>query len=420
MTNIYLARVKNRLESGTGMSLAEFTYTLLQAWDWWELFKKGVQLQIGGADQFGNILAGVEAIKEMKKVEPVHFENDAHTQGHVGSGLTASLSKSPKNGGNINEPIGLTVPLLTTSAGLKFGKTAGNAIWLDQQMTSTFDLYQFFLRTADADVEKYLKLFTFLPIAEIRDIMEEHRLDESKRTAQHKLAFEFVELVHGLGAAQNAQRQHKALFDGQISVTSLRADSSPATPAPETAKEEARPSGEWSNSLNKYASPAHMDNAPPVHMMLPRSLVVGQPIHKVFWSAGLVASRSEGQRLVVNKGCHVGSRTGRGAVTATMGDQLMFTPVRSSHASETEKYIIEGDLLILRVGKWKLKIIKIVSDEEYEKTKLTCPGWKEEEDAEAADHKIEMQKIRAEKKQKRLESIERQEKLRIRKVSSFG
>lgn len=406
------------------MSLSEFTYPLLQAWDWWELFKKGAQLQIGGADQFGNILTGVEAIKVMKKVEPVHFENDHHHQGHVGHTFTASLSKSPKDGRNINEPFGLTVPLLTTSAGVKFGKSAGNAIWLDQEMTSTFDLYQFFLRTADADVEKYLKLFTFLPIAEIRGIMEEHRLDESKRTAQHKLAFEFVELVHGQGAAENAQQQHKTLFDGQISVTSLRVDSSPADPAPETAKEGARPPGDWSNSLNKYAPPAHMENTSPIHIKLPRSLVVGQPIHKVFWSAGLVASRGEGQRLVSNKGCHVGSKTGRGAVTTTMGDQLAFTPVTRSHASETENYIIDGDLLILRVGKWRIKIIKIVSDEEYEEAKLSCPGWKEEEaeqvEADVPDRKISKRKTRAERTQKRLEDTEGQDKLSFRKISTSG
>jgi tyrosyl-tRNA synthetase len=80
-----------------------------------------VQVQIGGADQFGNIMAGAEAIKAMRKIESVHFEDDASFQGHVGSKITSSLSKSPKDG-NLNEPLGLTVPLLTTSAGVKFGK----------------------------------------------------------------------------------------------------------------------------------------------------------------------------------------------------------------------------------------------------------------------------------------------------------
>lgn len=407
--------VKNRLESGTGMSFAEFAYPLLQGWDWWELFKKGTQLQIGGADQFGNILAGVEAVKAMKKVEPVQFEIDGHTQGHVGSTLTAALSNLPKDGGNINEPMGFTVPLLTTSAGVKFGKSADNAVWLDQQSTSTFDLYQFFVRTADADVEKYLKLFTFLPISEIRALMDEHRLDESKRIAQHKLAFEFVELVHGLKAAQSAEQQHKVLFVENISIDSLRANMSPANSAPETGQKDGQPPGEWSNSLNKYAPPAHMEDAPSVHARLPRSLVVGQPIHKVFWSAGLVSSKTEGVKLVANKGCHIGSKTGRGAVNTKMGDQLAFTPVTSSHASETEKYIIDGDILILRIGKWKIKIIKIVSDKEFEEAGLTCPGWKEDhprtQDYKTKEYKIEQEEIskfRAEKKQKRLERIERQ------------
>ncbi len=390
------------------MSFGEFSYPLMQAWDWWELFKKGAQLQIGGADQFGNILAGVDAVKAMKKIEQVHFESDAAFQGHVGSDLTASLSKTPKGGRNINEPMGFTVPLLTTSAGVKFGKSEGNAIWLDSEMTSTFDLYQFFLRSADADVEKYLKLFTFISMAEIQSIMEEHRLDESKRVAQHKLAFEFVELIHGLGAAQVAQQQHKRLFDGNISIDALREDASLATTAPKAEGEEARPPGDWNNSLNKYVKPATIDKAPSVHIKMPRSLVVGQSINKVLWSAGLVSSKGEGQRLVANKGCHIGSKTGRGAVITTMSDGLAFTAATNVDAAKTEDYIIDGDLLILKIGKWKMKIIKIVSDEEYEDSGLTCPGWKEPlgDLAGRDDYKAEQQKVmafRSEKRQKRLE-----------------
>jgi tyrosyl-tRNA synthetase len=405
-------RVKKRLEGGDGMSFAEFSYALLQAWDWWELFKRGVQLQIGGADQYGNILTGVEAVKANKKVEPVHFESDQVFQGHVGHRFMAWESKAPKSGGNINEPIGFTVPLLTTSAGVKFGKSAGNAVWLDSEMTSSFDLYQFFLRTADADVERYLKLFTFLPISEIQGIMEEHRLDESKRTAQHKLAYEFVELAHGLGAAQSASKQHKQLFDPDISIDSIRADSSLAASASESTKGKARPPGDWNNSLNEYVEPTTVSNAPSVHLKLPRSLVVGQPLPKVLWSAGLVSSRGEGQRLISNKGCKIGSKTGRGADTVTMGDGLAFTAPGSGNAL-AEQYLIEGDLLIFKIGKWKMKIIKIVSDEEYEESGLTCPGWKDAEGDEAGreDKKAKQQEIvafRTEKRRTRLMARERQ------------
>lgn len=392
-------RVKNRLENGTGMSYAEFSYPLLQAWDWWELFRKGTQIQIGGADQFGNILAGIEAVKAMKKVEPVHFESDEAFQSHVGHTFTASMSKAPKDGGNINEPIGFTVPLLTTSAGVKFGKTAGNAIWLDQQMTSTFDLYQFFLRTADADVEKYLKLFTFLPIPEIQSIMEEHQLDESKRVAQHKLAVEFVELIHGLGAAQIAQQQHMTMFDKNLTVDSVRASQ------PEAEGKESRAPGDWNVQLNKYAKPTSATNAPSTHMKLPRSLVVNRSFARVLWSAGLVSSRSEGTRLMANKGCHIGSKIARGATTAQMPDYLAFTPLTSTKPSETENYLIDGDLLILRIGKWKMKFITVISDEEYQQAGLTCPGWKEDDDAGREDYKQvqrETMDFRAEKRRQRL------------------
>ncbi len=382
------------------MSYAEFSYPLLQAWDWWELFKKGTQVQIGGADQFGNILAGIESITAIKKVEPIHFENDQSFQGHVGHKFTASMSKSPKDGGNINEPMGFTVPLLTTSAGVKFGKSAGNAIWLDQQMTSTFDLYQFFLRSADADVERYLKLFTFLPIPEIQSIMEEHRLDESKRVAQHKLAYEFVELVHGLGAARSAQQQHMTLFDKNLTVGSVRASQ------PETEGEESRAPGGWNPLVNKYAKPTTAHDAPSTHMKLPRSLVVNQPFSKVLWSAGLVSSRTEGAKLIANKGCHVGSKTGRGATTTQMADYLAFTPITTAPGSQTEKYITDGDLLILRIGKWKMKFITVISDEAYEKAGLTCPGWKEGDEAGREDFaKVQQETMdfRAEKNRQRLQ-----------------
>ena len=118
------SRVKNRLKSGEGMSFSEFSYPILQAWDWWHMYNtKGIQMQIGGADQFGNIVAGIDAVKYIAKT---HHNPDVRQE-----------KEDPKM-----VPFGFTVPLLTTAAGQKFGKTAGNAIWLDKEMTSCFDLYQ--------------------------------------------------------------------------------------------------------------------------------------------------------------------------------------------------------------------------------------------------------------------------------------
>lgn len=106
------------MAQGDGMSYAEFTYPLLQAYDWWHLYQKGVQLQIGGSDQYGNIVAGIDLIKHL-----------------------VPRRSTPPEVRRLSGPFGLTVPLLTTAAGAKFGKSAGNAIWLDKTMTSPFELY---------------------------------------------------------------------------------------------------------------------------------------------------------------------------------------------------------------------------------------------------------------------------------------
>jgi tyrosyl-tRNA synthetase len=112
------------MEKGDGMSYAEFTYPLLQAWDWWHLYStRGAQLQIGGADQYGNIIAGVDMINYISK-------------NHTDQDIVKQFAQE------MMQPMGITVPLLTTASGEKFGKSAGNAVWLDPNLTSSFDLYQ--------------------------------------------------------------------------------------------------------------------------------------------------------------------------------------------------------------------------------------------------------------------------------------
>ena len=129
-------RVKRRLEHGDGMSVAEFMYPLMQAWDWFKLFQTGTQIQIGGADQFGNLLEGANTVKKLLQVpdleeQPVQLPEDLRRF------ETEVFGKSLSD-----DPMGFTVPLMTTSSGEKFGKSAGNAVWLDRDMTSSFDLYQ--------------------------------------------------------------------------------------------------------------------------------------------------------------------------------------------------------------------------------------------------------------------------------------
>lgn len=127
--------VKNRMEQGDGMSFSEFSYPLIQAWDWWHMYQRGTQVQIGGADQFGNILQGAEAVKLAAKNDAEWQERQAAIQDTYPEGRTAEDLVT-------EDPMGFTVPLLTTAKGEKFGKSAGNAIWLDSDKTSFFELYQ--------------------------------------------------------------------------------------------------------------------------------------------------------------------------------------------------------------------------------------------------------------------------------------
>ena len=122
-----LDRARKKMESGDGLSFAEFTYPILQAYDWWHMYSNfplnGVQLQIGGSDQYGNIMAGVDAVNHIRR-------------NHYSPEIRQTDDRFT------DKPMGFTAPLLTTSSGAKFGKSAGNAIWLDKDMTSPFDLYQ--------------------------------------------------------------------------------------------------------------------------------------------------------------------------------------------------------------------------------------------------------------------------------------
>ncbi|KAK5943204.1 tyrosyl-tRNA synthetase [Knufia obscura] len=355
--------VKNRMQNGDGMSYAEFTYPLIQGWDWWHLFQSGTQLQIGGADQYGNILAGADAVKAMIQDDTAfQLKYKADRQGINASG----------------DPMGFTVPLLTTASGEKFGKSAGNAVWLDPQLMSSFDLYQFFLRSSDADVEKYMKLLTFMSMEEIHETMNEHRLDESKRVAQHKLASEFVELAHGLPSAQRAEAEHRRTFSNSLTVEDIKAQ----TREMDTSKSDTRPD-DFHPSLNKRAQPLTQDASYDLKLQLPRSVVWQQPMSRILWSAGLAASRSEAQRLINNKGVYIAGQVGKDSEYVPVEGQISYVPVKDPKWSATEPLIIDGELLILRTGKWKKKFIRIVSDDDYEASGLTCPGWKDETESPA-------------------------------------
>lgn len=175
--------VASRLE--TGISFTEFTYQILQSIDFLHLYRnEDVQLQVGGADQWGNITAGLEFIRKQESAEAKAF--------------------------------GLTIPLLLKADGTKFGKTAGGAIWLDAEKTTPYEFYQFWLNQDDRDVVRYLKYFTFLSQDDINALAEQVETEPHKRAAQKTLAREMTLFVHGEEALADAEKITAALFSGEV------------------------------------------------------------------------------------------------------------------------------------------------------------------------------------------------------------
>jgi tyrosyl-tRNA synthetase len=184
--NAMMARdsVKDRLENREqGISYTEFSYMLLQAYDFFHLNKEyGCDWQHGSSDQWGNIISGIDLIRRQ-------------------SGKTAYATTHDL--------------LINKSTGRKFGKTEGGAVWLDPQKTSPFDFYQFWFNTDDADVEEYLLKMTMLPRTDIDAVMREQAADPASRAAQKNLAFEVTALVHGEGEAQKVAQASEDLFSGK-------------------------------------------------------------------------------------------------------------------------------------------------------------------------------------------------------------
>ena len=189
--------------------------------------------------------------------------------------------------------------------------------------------------------------------------MEEHDKDPAKRIAQHKLADEVLKLVHGKEVAEEAKREHSILF---------MKSSGPKKQTDEDGNQS-------SDSVDKAVPLRGTQVLPPHSIVLPKSLVYNQRMSRVIYHAGLVPSRSEGHRLVVKKGVYLGARPGG---SGTLGEQVDWSPAADWEGKETEKYIVGDDRLIVRVGKWKIKIIKIISDEEFEEQGLSAPGWKDD------------------------------------------
>lgn len=241
--NYLLAKesVKRRIESEEGMSYTEFSYSLLQAYDFLVLHDRyACRLQIGGSDQWGNIVAGTDLVRKLRGAQ-------AH---------------------------GLVAPLLLTSMGTKFGKTETGAVWLDPERTSPFRFYQFWLNTDDKDVVSYLKYFTFRSqkeIVELEEVMHEH---PERRGAQRELARDVSAMVHGPEQVARSERAAAVLFGGSLAEASAE------------------------DILMVF------DDAPSISVSR-EDFHTGQPLNDLAMKAGLVTSKSEAARLAKQGGLYL-------------------------------------------------------------------------------------------------------------------
>jgi len=248
--------IKKRLETpDESISYAEFAYALLQGFDYFILHQKyGCDLQVGAADQWTNILSGVDLIHK-KLGEDVYA---------------------------------FTAPLITDSTGKKFGKTEGNAIWLDAKKTSPFRFYQFWMNLPDAGIEKYLKVYTFLPLAEIAALMELHRRNPGERQAQETLARLVTEIVHGPAATAQAAAATDALFSaGGGSATG---------------------GGDNLSHLAREQLEVALAEAPSIELAR-QNLAEGYPLAEALVNGGLASSKSDARRLIEGKGITLGGMT---------------------------------------------------------------------------------------------------------------
>jgi tyrosyl-tRNA synthetase len=279
--NYMLAKesVKRRLEQEDGISFTEFTYLILQAYDFLTLYDRfGCHLQMGGSDQWGNITAGCDLIRKLRGAQ-------AH---------------------------GLVLPLVTTSSGVKFGKTEAGTIWLDPARTSPFRFYQFWLNTDDRDAASYLKYFTFLDQPDIAALERAVADEPQGRQAQRVLAREVTTAVHGGEAVARAERASTLLF------------------------------GEAITELNADEVLAVFDDVPSSEVEAGRFDGDGIAVSELLATSGLASSRSEAVRLIRNGGVYVNTRRVGGE-----RDRL----VRAQ--------AIAGQLFLLRKGQRQNHLVKL-------------------------------------------------------------
>ena len=276
--NTMLAKesVKRRLESEDGITYTEFSYSLLQAYDFLELYDRlGCTLQMGGSDQWGNITAGMDLIRRLRS-------GKAH---------------------------GLVMPLITTSSGVKFGKTESGTIWLDPDLTSPYQFYQFWFNADDQDAVRYLRFFTFLGREEIAALEDAGRGEPDKRHPQRVLAREVTRLVHGETAVAEAEAAAQALFADKLA------------------------------SLSVSRIEQTLAGVPSSTVMMSEG---GWPVTELITKGSVTKSKSEAQRLIKGGGMSINDRR------ITDEKELI-----------TIEQAIEGRLFVVRKGKRDYFLIRI-------------------------------------------------------------
>src|SRR2546421_59947 len=274
--------IKRRLETEEGISFTEFSYPLLQAYDYLVLFETyGCTLQMGGSDQWGNIVAGIDLIRRLRS-----------TRAH-----------------------GFVFPLVTTSAGVKFGKTEAGAVWLDAKLTSPYRFYQFWLNTDDRDVNTYLKFFTWLPKEEIDELEQAVKSSPESREAQRRLAREVTVMLHGETELEKAVRASEVLFGKEISGMSV------------------------SEILDIFA------DVPSTEIDRSKLDSDGFTLGDALVLSGLVPSKGEAKRLVQGGGVAM--------------NNVRVDDVRKTIAASD---FIEGQVLVLRKGAKHYHLIRITRD----------------------------------------------------------
>jgi tyrosyl-tRNA synthetase len=289
--------VKSRLQpvdassssSPTGLSFTEFSYQLLQAYDFSVLHKSpyNCTIQLGGSDQMGNIMAGVDLIRRQKLLPQEQDSEDTPAYG-------------------------LTLPLLTTASGAKFGKSAGNAVWLSSDKCSDLDLYQFFYRSRDDEVELYLKTLTMLSLDDIKSIMRDHSENSSARRAQKVLAAEVTELIRGKDAVAKAQAATRLLFETKVQGLQI---------------EEVLVAFENDPRLKRYD----------------RTSCIGVDLTKIAVDVGLASSKGEARRAILNGGFYLNNVAVQDAKRTLQGSDML----------------CDGRIVILRIGRTEHRIIAL-------------------------------------------------------------